>query len=380
MLLETSLILAALAAALTAHRRARRRGGRALPALVAITLLCTVLVALAADQRRQVADTPTSRLIKHNLAVLRAHLADPSLRTLLIVDGGSYPTRGLNGERFGAVLSQRLGRRVGLVQMSQGSANHFERYDAFRRLLAELDAGERERLRRKDLHLLLEVQRGYDASPMAQFQKMAYSDRAYAYLGPGNAWAAMRSLSQVGAGRARANAGPRTRDLVAHALVNGFLLDAVGRRQRVENLPRDMPGYLPIRAARPDFAFPGLQGVRDRLDQDREPSMMAWVDSIRVPRLQALFGDLVDHTAFYAVPTTYPDYATYARAFCRKHAGSVCVHYADPRLLQRLDAAAMWADKGHLSQRGAFVYSTWLAGRLASALTVTAPEPNPRPE
>jgi hypothetical protein len=49
MLLETSLILAALAAALTAHRRARRRGGRALPALVAITLLCTVLVALAAD-------------------------------------------------------------------------------------------------------------------------------------------------------------------------------------------------------------------------------------------------------------------------------------------------------------------------------------------
>jgi len=120
-------------------------------------------------------------------------------------------------------------------------------------------------------------------------------------------------------------------------------------------------GYLPMPGTAEEFR--GLGRIAARLGAPSGARKAPWIDRLRTPRLKRLYGGLVDRIEHYAVPAPYPAYASYARHFCAAHRTTVCIDYADPALLAALDDRQFWGDRGHLSRKGAELYTRWLAAR-----------------
>lgn len=318
------------------------------------------------ESRKSFADVSTSRLVHQGILDLRAALADPGIRNVLIVDGGSYPARGLDGALLRALLEEASGRRYAVVQLSQGGANHFERYETYRLLLRELSAAEKRALKARDVSLWLEVQRGYDTMPMAQFNDSQRTDRTYAYLTLSNAAVAAWVEWKYSNAKSRWRKLPMLGAILAHGLGRQFR-SPQGGWHSLSALPVQA-GYSPLPGTAEQFR--GMRDIAKRLAQPKRTRSAPWVDRVRTPRLKRLFRDTIDRIEYYSVPTPYPEYAAYARRFCIAHRRLPCMDYADPSLLAALDDREYWGDKGHLSRKGAERYTRWLAARYLTQRSV----------
>jgi|GEM_PF-2696935 len=303
----------------------------------------------------------------HAQRVLRGYLADGRVETIIFVDGGSYGARGLDGPRLGKQLTRLAGKPVGVVQLTLAGANHFERHAIMKSLFDNLAPSEVQALKARHVVLLLEINHGYDANPLAQVnEKNYFSERLYGYLTPVNTWYAIKAMREVsGEVDWKRNAA-----VAAHAFMN-FL--NVGVRSRMTNID-DIgfrPGYTPLRSGS-KAVFRSVMHVLDDAGGNGAPAKNTWVDTIRTPRLLATMRGVVTRVAYYMPPSASASYLAYARAFCRSHAGEACVDYGDARLLRSIDRKDFWYDKSHLLAKGAVRYTDWLARKLNTELVLGA--------
>ena len=82
--------------------------------------------------------------------------------------------------------------------------------------------------------------------------------------------------------------------------------------------------------------------------------------------MRRLWGSRIDQWVYFALPSTVRSSVRWAQDFCAiTH--DTCIVPDDAELLHRLDHTRMWYDAGHLSKRGAQIYTKWLAHQLAAS-------------
>lgn len=306
----------------------------------------------------------TAKVLRGAIDDLKAQLAVDDGSAILLIDGGSFPARGLDGEKFAAAVQRASGRRIRAVQLTLPAANHFERFRMYEALLDSLSEQELAQVSSREVWLMLEVQAEYDVAPLAQFAKNAFSDRTYWYMSPANALQVLRSLLIVSQGSLAADL--KAAGLVGlHALVNASNIGTAGRAVRLGKVPA-APGYAPLRNKDWRGRFPGTSAVARSLRYRGETvdwSRYTWNERRRIPRLRRLLEHHVDKMLFYSMATMKSSQMRYAKEFCLR-TPEPCMA-PDGNVLRRLNHPSMWFDGGHLSRRGADVYTGWLAQHYA---------------
>ena len=313
-------------------------------------------------------NTHALRLVKGMEQQLHRILADERVERIVLLEGSSYSARGLDGAMLGRLLSRRTGVRTAVLQMTLDGANHFERSWILEHVLDRLDREQERRLREVELTLLMEIQRGYDYSPLNGFMRNLGTSRAYAYMEPRNAVDGLRALESVGplAPEPLHEVLPRA---TSHMLVNAMSVGMAYRGVTLDGI-KPIAGYQPLRKKKRRYHYDG--GMVEVLRQARllvrgelkaQPRPLAWLDDIRLARYRRLLDGFVDREGHYAVPSTETADLLYAEAFCADRPGVICLRYADPKLLKRLDRKADWNDARHMRVTGAEKFTRWFARR-----------------
>ena len=286
-----------------------------------------------------------------------AEMEQASEPNVIVIDGGSYVLNAVDAEVLETEL-RKLGYTARAFRFAAGGANHFERYqmqqEALRRVKRKPEPQQR-------WLYLAEVQQGYDAKPLAQFEENLDSIRSYYYLTPENAWYAARALRSTGSDVPLDGAWHWP--LLRHVLVNAT---NTGAFQRV--VPEADIGFHTNRVADPPrrgrFRFRGLLPVMKAAHQQTlDATVPGWLRNVREPRSRRLWQGRIDELVYFGVPTTRASQMTYIRAFCR----STRVRCLAPANKALLDARAAWRNPTHLAVAGATEYSRWLASELAAA-------------
>lgn len=334
--------------------------------------LTLALVNLATETAGYYPSSHALRLVKGLEQRLHKALADEEVERIILVEGSSYSARGLDGAMLGRLLSRRTGSKTVVLQMTLDGANHFERSWVLEHVLDRLDAGQEQRLRELEVTLLMEIQRGYDLSPLNGFMRNLGTSRAYAYMDARNAVAGVRAVDSVGS-QAPEPAREILPHAVSHMLVNVMSIGMAYRGVTLDDI-KPISGYQPLDGKKRRYRYDG--GMQDVLRRARllddggtdgaviGPGVLAWLEGIRVPRYRRILGDLVDREAWYAVPSTETADLDYVEAFCdRQGADAICIRYSDPRLLKRLDRVPDWNDARHMRVSGAQKFTRWFARR-----------------
>ncbi|MFP7722467.1 hypothetical protein [Lysobacter sp. A3-1-A15] len=307
------------------------------------------------------------RLAKQVSIELAEAARDPAVQRVIIIEGSSYTARGLDGSMLARLLTRGSGTKTAVVQMSLDGANHFERSWLLDIALDQLTRPERQALEAKEVTLLLEIQRGYDYSPLNGFVRNLRTWRTYAYMTPGNSLDGLRSVWSLG-GKAPESAASLLSPAAEHAAVNAMGIGLARRGARFDDT-KPVHGYQPLKRSKRGYSHgDGMSQVLEAaqaMDDSVAPPMEAvpWVKDLRVPRYRALLGNLLDSTAFFAVPSTEVADIEYVRAFCAGATDRPCIEYRDPALLKRLQRKPDWNDARHMRVSGAEKFTRWFAQR-----------------
>jgi hypothetical protein len=333
-----------------AGARARWR----VPCLVGVGLAAIFLVGLGLRHSPALPDMLVYRVVRYAAAELE-QATEPNV---IVIDGGSYVLNGVDTELLEMALKEH-GYRVRAIRIATGAANHFERYDMQRRALSR---AKREPEPNQRWVYMTEVQKGYDAQPLAQFERNQDTFRTYTYLSPDNAWFAAKAMSLPDS--EVPFEGAWRWPLFRHALVNA---SSAGALQRL--VPEETIGFHtgvvsdPPRRAR--FKFRGMSKVLKAARQKRPRAVVpSWLAKVREPRSLRLWRPRLDELVYFGIPTTEPEQLEYVRAFCRSTRRR-CLAPTDKALLEALDKRSAWRNATHLSRAGATVYTRWLAAGLA---------------
>jgi hypothetical protein len=278
---------------------------------------------------------------------------------VLVIDGGSYVLNGVDTPYLTDEFKKQ-GFDVRAVRLAAGAANHFERYRMAQQAI--------ERLRSKKPGqrwiYLAEVQQGYDSQPLAQFAKNQDSARSFHYMTLRNAWASVRALRSPGSQAPEAWRW----QLFRHTLINSVSVGALSRFVPEAEIEPGSGRVTPRRGSR--FRFEGMSSQLSSLQQPAVAGMLPWLRDVREARSRRLWRPYASELVYFGVPSTTVEQLTYVRQFCGATPRK-CISPADPDLLNALDSVGFWRDNGHLSKKGADVYSRWLARQLVAQQVVT---------
>lgn len=314
-------------------------------ALVAAALL----IARSVDALGFRVQASTSEVRKYAEAQLQA----PSEPNVLLIDGASYTESGVDVKVLREELA-KLGYTARPVRIALGGANHFERYRLYEDIVRSVGAGPRPGQR---WIFLAEIHSTYDTNPLEQFERNRDTARAYHYLTPSNAFQA--ALASHGPG---VKVPPSDLDwtLFRHALVNTF---NVGLAQRI--VPEEKIRAVDGRVHGQSKARFGFDAGK-LLDEARNPSppgaVPAWVWEVREARARDVWAGHDVSWVYFGVPGTRVGQLRFIRRICAV-TPAPCIS-PDPTLIEALGTAAHWRNAGHLSPKGALVYSAWLAREL----------------
>lgn len=355
-LLLAALLLVVVASLPAAEALTGSRARLRVPVTLAAIVGGFVLFGLALRESPVLPDVLPYRVVRY-AAVELDQAVEPNV---LVFDGGSYVLNGVDTEILEAELG-KLGYEARALRFAAGAANHFERYhmqaSALRRTSRKPEP------RQRWLYLT-EVQREYDAQPLAQFGDNLDTARTYDYLTVQNAFHAVRALrapdSEVPLD------GAWRWPLLRHTLINAT---STGAFQRL--VPEAGLGFHTGEVSDPPrrgrFKFKGMSST---LSAARRKSPKAgvpgWLSQVREPRSRELWADRLDELVYFGLPTTKPQQVDYVRAFCRSTRAK-CFAPAEKQLLQELDDKRFWRNATHLSRAGAIVYTRWLARQLADS-------------
>jgi hypothetical protein len=290
---------------------------------------------------------------------VRKTLPKLKAKNVLWLDGGSYPANGVSS----AVLERELGKLgydVDVMNLSMGASNHLEREALYRRLTPVFDEHRQGRKKRQRWVYLAEVQHQYDDRPLAQFGDNKESARAYDYMTPAVVWDAFQA---IGSAHTRVEPPRWTQllDVLRHGLVFAFNAGVTSRvvaPKKIRALPGDVRRNTPRR-----MRYRGLSKVIAEAKRPHRASVPPWLFDVRERRELEIWGDHIQKWLYYSVPNTKAGYLRHSTNFCAA-TPRPCINPADVDLLQRLDARRNWINSGHLSIRGAKIYSKWLAKKI----------------
>jgi hypothetical protein len=293
-----------------------------------------------------------SKVVRYAAEELRRAKA----RNVIVIEGASYALSAVDTELVEAELSS-LGYEAHAVRIAAAAANHFERHQMQRDVLTRLP-GPRDA--KQHWVYLAEVQSGYDRQPLAQFVDNQDTERTYHYTNFENGWYALQAL-----GGEASEAPPKAWrwPLLRHTLINGFNAGAL-RRLVPEDTIDLSTGRVTNRLKSRRFKFQGMKRV---LKAKPAPAgaIPDWLFAVREPRAHELWRGYMDELVYFGVPSTTPEQMSHIRGFCRLTKAK-CIE-PDAELLEALDDKGLWRNAGHVSFKGAKVYSLWLARALAKS-------------
>lgn len=347
---ETLVIAAALLVLVASLPAASGRAAWLCLAVWGATLLAAALLfAQGADALGYRVQASTSEVRKY----AEAELAAPSEPNVLLIDGASYTESGVDVKVLRDELAQ-LGYSVRPVRVALGGANHFERYRMYEDLggsvRAAPGAGQR-------WIFLAEIHANYDKVPLEQFERNADTSRAYHYLTASNAFYAELAL--------RSGHGVRPSTLaqdwmvLRHALVNTFNA-GLAARLVPEGKIRAANGRV-HGSGKARYPYDAAKLLAEARSPHPTGPVPDWLFDIREPRVRALLGQNVGWV-YFGVPGTRVGQLRYIRSLCARTAAP-CIA-PDPALIGALGSATHWRNAGHLSAKGARVYTAWLAHEL----------------
>jgi hypothetical protein len=293
----------------------------------------------------------TSATLKYGLR----QLGRADEKNVLIIDGGSYAQRGIDPVLLSRLLNNG-GYSVRVVTLAMSAANHFERYQLYRDLVARLAPKTDARQR---WVLLAEVQMHYDTQPLAQVSHNPDSVRNLHYLTPANTYYAL--VAQQDPNLARPSEDAWRWDLLRQTSINAL---NVGVRDRLVALDDAKVAKVGLRRSGRFSGDFDMQGVMEEMDS---PSPLhkppRWTRRIREKRLLEVWGNRLDELVYFSVPSTRRQQLEYGKNFCDA-TRRPCIAPRDRKLLRSLRSPRYWKDVGHLNSAGAQRYTEWLAGRV----------------
>jgi hypothetical protein len=344
--LGVAALVLVLVASLPAARGGARWGG--IVAWFAVLLAAALVMARGADALGYRVAAQTSEVRKYASAALNG----ATEQNVLIIEGASYVEGGVDVKVLRKEL-EALGYSVRPVRIALGGANHFERYRLFQDVVASLGSEPQPGQR---WIFLAEIHSTYDSNPLEQFERNHDTARAYHYLTASNAFQA--ALAAHGSGVKPTDSATDWM-LFRHALVNTF---NVGLAQRLvpEQEIRAANGRVGNRKAR--FAFDADQLLNEAKNPGPPGAVAPWVFGVREARARALWGRYGVEWVYFGVPGTRVGQLRYIRRICAA-TSAPCIS-PDPALIEALGTPSHWRNAGHLSGKGALVYSAWLAHEL----------------
>ena len=326
-------------------------------------LLCVLAIDPISKAIDCVDSTAPERLIATNLALFRQN-SIPAVNTVLI-EGGSYSSRGVNGTLLQKVLLSE-GYDTKIIQLTLAGANHLERYHILERFLSELSQEEIAAISDSNLVIMSEIQLGYDTNPLAGLDRNKLSDRAYAYLFPTNSMVAWTALSKS---KIIPSSNVLFWDLLEHSIVNFFNIGLVHRVIHSSGL-KPLESFQPLETPKKGYKFPGL-AERATFFENNPPLFVyscEWLESYRKNKFYPLLKSVTaEHSIFFSVACVHSNYQQYANSFCRNMDSHECLDATAPSLLSALDHPEFWYDGGHLTQKGAYINTNWLANSLIAS-------------
>ncbi len=293
---------------------------------------------------------------------------------IIIIDGGSYAHRAIDGQALETLLKRR-GFNVTVFQSSLPGANHFERARLLESLLGRL-ASEKEVGKRR-IVFLREAHSGYDTYPLNQVRDI--NDRVVGYAEPLSSWRQLKAMDLVSE-----ESLTEPQKEAAKVLKKATAINMLGLgRLREPVLTKDLkpyPGYNPISKNRKPVTPATLDKANKFVENhilgpnaatgapsSRAKKRWSWSQSGVSPKVDTLKEQLVDIELAYLPITTNTRDLRYFNSYCRDPKAAclfIDQDYAD--LLKSFDDDSYWTDPNHLSKKGADSYTTWLSGKIIS--------------
>ncbi len=313
-------------------------------------------------------DVAPARL-EHYLTEANSELSNRRYENIIIFDGGSYSARGLDGNLLESLIRQE-GYDLKVIQVTLAGANHFERFTVHQGLVSSWDKAIKENLVESNVIFAQEVNQNYDKNPLSQFERDGISDRSLYYLSISNFYWATKALFSRSREEQYEEIETTLSVLLAAAktaLMNFFQIG------RLESL-RPRSSLDPLRAFVPQskarVQYEGYETLIPELEQPYESiakeKPYSWLEEVRNYRLDLLYGNLINRELLYQPPSLWGSALSYTASFERQDS-SLAVIKPDLDLYQRPDGVDFWADRGHLLDSGARVYTEWLAEEIISS-------------
>jgi hypothetical protein len=148
--------------------------------------------------------------------------------------------------------------------------------------------------------------------------------------------------------------------LLRHAMVNTFNVGLAGRVVPEQKI-RAANGR--VRAnPKARFAFDAERLLHEAEYPSPPGAVPAWVFEVREARARELWSPYGVDWVYFGVPGTRLGQLRYIHTLCGA-TRAPCID-PDPALIKALGTPAHWRNAGHLSQKGALVYTAWLAREL----------------
>lgn len=310
------------------------------------------------------ATTVGERLIKNNIQEIKSYKAIPD--NLILIDGGSYPTRGLNYKLLKKLLDDK-GCSVEILQFTIAGGNHFERFHYIKNFFDDLTHRDLMYFEKSNFIVMLEVNLGYDMQPLAQFNANKFTIRTIEYSTLSNVIAEWDTLYLSDK---NITIDVSKRDLLSHAFLNYFNIGLLSRIDLFGNL-RPVSGYRPINKVKKGYKFNGFENIiKDLRRISPSNRSFGWVSKTKERRLKDVLSPYADTYLYYSVPSLVLLDLEYQRSFCNQLSSTLFINPLDFTLLRELNKSEYWYNNSHLSEKGSEIYTKWLAQQLIDSETL----------
>ncbi len=328
---------------------------------------CISLISFAFSTGHLNYNTVTNRL-SHQLQLE----AQDTAKNIIILDGGSYTHRAIDGKSLEQSLANQ-GFSVKVYQASLPGANHFERARILVPLLSELQ--KRNDIGQSRIIYLREAHSGYDTYPLYQVRDV--NDRVVAYSSPISSWRQIKAMRSSTSEPLTAPQKEAESTLLKATGINALGIGRLREAVRRADL-KPYPGYNPIEKNRKPVPAATIEKAATFMESHilgpnaatgapsaRAKQRWAWSqDSVSSP-LNQLKSQLVDVEFNFLPITTNLRDIRYFNSFCRDQQNK-CL-FVDQRyveLTRGFDSDDYWSDPNHLSILGAEAYTDWLANKI----------------
>jgi len=306
------------------------------------------------------------------IAVERFRSAIGTGRPIILLEGSSLTTYGVNGEMIENLLGKR-GMPVTVLQLSSPGANHYERLKMISEFLKSLSADELEKLKASRVLLLREVLREYDENPLKYLESDKLERNVHYTDIPmfAKMWRTCNHLN---------NAAAFHRTLIKCTILNAFGVALLpGGEIPAPSVPPSpykgidwgIPKTFDFNAAWNEFAAGYVRGDKLGKLEEKVP-FEAWISANE--DFKKVTGPYVDKVGYFATPVLSADEVRYQSAFLDSLSDDhPKLGPASPGVYQFLDERNFWYDPKHPTLPGSILATMWLETLIADQWSTLFP-------